>query len=253
MKQESLGIFVVAMVAVLFTGLVSAGDAKWVTDDDQTIEIHAHADAMFFGENGESFDLAELVDGENRTFGEGPKQITVTRVGDVVTIVRDESDANAKLEILCDTGRDTCKVITFDDDPEKVMIMVKKTRECVNGIGDCGDIDIAIDHIGEGGHAVIRTVKCGDAGDCRHFEKVVGGSELMAITDFEGEPHRKMMIIHSDEMHSDSVLLRCPEGDSKIHVDKEEAEDTFLCPKHSVAMVKQDGNSFIRKIKVERP
>ncbi len=251
MKQKSLGIFVVAMVAVLFTGLVSAGDGKWVTDEDQTIEIHAHAEAMFFGENGESFDLAELVDGENRTFGEGPKQITVTRVGDVVTIVRDESDERSKLEILCDTGRDTCKVITFEDDPEKVMIMVKKTRECVNGVGDCGDVDIEFDRIGEGGHAIIRTVKCGDVGDCRHFEKVVGGSELIAIHDFEGEPHRKMMIIHSHELDSDSVLLRCPEGDSRIHVDKAEAEDTFLCPKHSVPMVKAPQNTFIRKIHVK--
>ncbi len=37
MKQKSLGIFVVAMVAVLFTSLVSAGDAEWVTDEDQTL------------------------------------------------------------------------------------------------------------------------------------------------------------------------------------------------------------------------
>ena len=253
MKQKSLGIFVVAMVAVLLTGLLSAGDAKWVTDEDQTIEIHAHAEAMFFDENGESFDLAELADGETRSFGEGEKQVIVTRVGHVVTIVREESDERSKLEIQCDTGRDTCKVITFEDDPEKVMIMVKKTRECVNGVGDCGDVDIAIDHIGEGGRAIIRTVKCGDAGDCRHFEKVVGGPELIAIHDLEGVPHREMMIIHSGEMDSDSVLLRCPEGDSRIHVDRAEAEDTFLCPKHSVPMVKAPKNQFIRKIRVEQP
>ena len=151
MKQKSLGIFVVAMVAVLFTSLVSAGDAEWVTDENQTIEFHAHADAMFFDESGESFDLGELRDGETRTFGEGQKQVTVTRVGDVVTIVRDESGENFKTEIQCDTGRDTCQVITFSDDPEKVMIMIQKTRECVNGVGDCGDLDIAIGDIGEAG------------------------------------------------------------------------------------------------------
>ena len=251
MKQKSLGIFVVALVAVLCTGPVSAGCAEWVTDDDQTIEIHAHANAMFFDENGESFDLAELRDGETRTFGEGQKQVTVARVGDVVTIVRDESEEKSKLEIQCDTGRDTCKVITFSDDPEKVMIMIQKTRECVNGVGDCDDVDIAFDSIGEGGHAIIRTVKCNDAGDCEHFENVVGGSEVIAIGDYGGQPHHKMVIVHSDEMNSDSVLLRCPEGDSKIHVDKDEAADTFLCPKHSVPMV-QEENQFIRKIKVEQ-
>ena len=250
MKQKSLGIFVVLLVAVFFTGLVSAGGGEWVTDDDQTVEIHAHANAMFFDENGDSFDLAELQDGETRTFGEGRKQVTAARVGDVVTIVREESDEKSKLEIQCDTGKDTCQVITFSDDPEKVMIMVQKTRECVNGVGDC-DLDIAIDHIGEARHAVIRTVKCDDAGNCEHFEKVGGGAEVITIGDYEGQPH-KIMFVHADE-HGDQVLLRCPEGDSKIHVDKDEAKDTYLCPKHSVPMV-QDQNQFIRKIKVvEQP
>ena len=35
---------------------------------------------------------------------------------------------------------------------------------------------------------------------------------------------------------SDSVLLRCTEGDATITVKKEEAKDTFLCPKHSTPM-----------------
>ena len=38
------------------------------------------------------------------------------------------------------------------------------------------------------------------------------------------------------EFDSSKVHLRCPEGDSTIHVDKEEAGDVFLCPKHSVPM-----------------
>ena len=172
-------------------------------------------------------------------------------MGNVVTIVRDESDERSKLEIQCDTGRDTCKVITFGDDPEKVMVMIQKTRECVNGLGDCGDLDIDIDHIGESGHAIIRTVKCDDAGDCRHSEKVIGGNEIIAIRDFEGAPHHEMMIVHSG--NSDSVLLSCPEGDSRIHVDQAEAQDTFLCPKHSVPMVEASNKHFIRKIRVEHP
>lgn len=241
MKQKSLGIFAIAMVAVLFAGLVSAADAKWVTDDNQTIEIHAHADAMFFDEGGESFDLAELRDGETRTFGVGDKQVTVARTGDVVTIARDESDDGRVLEFQCDTGKDNCQVITFADNPEKVMIMIQKTRECINGVGDCGDLDIAIGDIGEARHAIIRTMKCGDAGSCQNFEKIIGGG-----------PHHKMMFIHADEQ-GDQVLLGCPEGDSKIHVTQEEAEDTFLCPKHSVPMVKQEMHHFIQKIQFDRP
>ena len=77
MKQKSLGILVVALVAVLFTGLVSAGDAQWVAKDGEMVELHAHANAMFISdEGGEPFDLAELRDGETRTFGEGQKQVT---------------------------------------------------------------------------------------------------------------------------------------------------------------------------------
>ena len=38
------------------------------------------------------------------------------------------------------------------------------------------------------------------------------------------------------ELHGDGVVLRCSEGDATITVDKEEAEETFLCPKHSTPM-----------------
>jgi hypothetical protein len=253
MKQKSWGVLGVAMVAMLFAGLVSAGDATWVAKDGETVELHAHAEAMFISdEGGETFDLAELRDGETRTFGDGDKQVTVTRAGDIVTIERDDTDEKSKLEILCNTGSDSCKVVTFDDDPEKVMIMVQKTRECVNGVGDCNDVDIAIGGLGDFGggahHAIIRTVKCDDAGECEELEEIVGGPEVIAIG--EGGPHRKMMIVHADE-HGDQVLLRCPEGDSRIHVGQEEADDTFLCPKHSVPMVKAEQNHFIKKIRVE--
>ena len=107
------------------------------------------------------FDLADLRDGETRTFGEGDKLVTVTREDDIVTIVRAESGEERKLEINCQIDKDTCQVMTFEDEPEKVMIIVKKTRECVHGEGDCGAaIDVHVDDLdfGEGSHAIIRKV-----------------------------------------------------------------------------------------------
>lgn len=247
--KQILGVFVLALAAVLLAAPLVAGEGEWVTDDHQTIAIHAVHDAMFFGEGGETFDLSDLRDGETRTFGEGAKQITVDRLGDVVTIVREESGDEGKLEILCDAGKDTCQVITFEKDPEKVMIMIKKTRHCINDVGDCDGMNLTIDSIAGAGHAIIKTVKCNDAGECEHFENVIGGPASVEIHEFKGGPHHNMMFI--SDGHADEVLLSCPEGDSRIHVGLEEAEDTFLCPKHSVPMVKATQNTFIRKIHIK--
>ena len=64
---------------------------------------------------GQTFDLADLVDGETRIFGEGEKQVTVTRVGDVVSIDRAEHGESHKLELKCDVSQDSCQIITFEE------------------------------------------------------------------------------------------------------------------------------------------
>ncbi len=169
-------------------------------------------------------------------------------------IERVESDA-ANLELKCTIGRDTCQVVTFEDDPEKVMIVVKKTRECVNGIGDCDAmIDVELESLEDGGnvHAIVKKVQCDDAGNCEEFENVIGSSEMKIITDLHhGGPHENVMVLRTDELGGDQVMLRCPEGDSTVRVDLEEAEDTFLCPKHSLKMEKSSG-PMIHKIRVKQ-
>ena len=133
------------------------------------------------------------------------------------------------------------------------MIMISKTRKCVNGEGDCAEAEVNVDHIGHGAHAVVRQVKCDGDGNCEHFVNSHGTADVIAIQDFVGgSDSGNNVIIRSGMIDSDQVRLACPEGDSSIQVDLDEADDTFLCPKHSVAMEKQQaGNVFIRKIHID--
>ena len=75
------------------------------------------------------------------------------------------------------------------------------------------------------------------------------------ITDgeFDGDTivvgdHAKgdMVFISTD----DKITLRCPEGDTTMRVEKTEAEDVFLCPKHSVPLEKVKTKGRVHEIKV---
>jgi hypothetical protein len=175
-------------------------------------------------------DLSELADGETRVFGAGDKQVTVERNGDEVTITREKRGEETR-SFTCRIDRDSCKVLTFEDDPAKVMIVMEKSRECHDGVGDCA-VEVEADAIAVDGAQVLvkKFVDCDSQqdDDCAKLVDVI----------VEAHPHHG----HHGEMRvrhlgaSDDVLLRCPEGDALLHVDKEEAEDTFLCPKHSVPM-----------------
>jgi hypothetical protein len=214
-------------VVVAAISVAGAGEDKtWVTAEDRTIVLDGK-DAVF-GEGAEVLNVADLRDGESRTVGSGEKQVTVSRTGDNVTIRRDANGGDGRMEIDCDVTRDSCKIMTIAGDPEKVMIMVEKTRECVNGVGDCGNV--AHVDVAEGGkhHVVIRKVKCDDAGNCNEVHEVVGGVAVQA----DG-PHAVFVRKAFDDS---KVHLACPEGDATLHVDQEEAEDVFLCPKHNVPL-----------------
>jgi hypothetical protein len=246
MKQTLSGIAGVALAIAFAAGLAWAGDGEWVSKEGNA--FHFKGESHFFSdEDMESFDLADLRDGETRTFGEGEDQVTVSRQGDEVTIIRPASDDKRIVDVTCSVDRDTCKILTTSDDPEKIMIMIQKTRRCENGEGDC-DIDVhAMGHgHGEGVHGVVikKMVHCDDEGNCtedvmEHAPHDIiieslglepgDGEHVMVMA---GEPGQ-MKFIHAD---SDQVTLRCPEGDAKLHVGNDEADDVFLCPKHSVPM-----------------
>jgi hypothetical protein len=252
MKRTS-EVLVTALAALLFGSTTLPGaDGTWVTAGGRTLDVHAARGMHFVAEEGgEAFDLSELRDGETRTFGQGAKQLTAQRVGDVVTLTRSPEGDGKALEITCNVPRDACSIVTFDDEPEKVMIVIEKRHECVNGAGDCdGAIDVSVDHPSAGGtelHAVVHRVECDEAAGCAELEEVIGhGSGGIQIFDDAGTGGSgKVMIVRSGGAAEGQVLLRCPEGDATLHVAADEADDSFLCPKHSVRL-ERAGASLIR-------
>jgi hypothetical protein len=265
-----LGLAVLLSLALV---VAVAGDKQvWVSDDGDHHDIHGNV--MFIGEDGEAFDLSDLADGESRVFGSGDKQVTATRDGDVATITREPSGDESSMEITCHLDRDTCKIMTDDGDPEKVMIVIKKVRECVDGEGDCAvDVDLMdVGVFGDDAHTITirKSINCDDEGNCTEDVSHVGGVhgeghaliEVNAGTGPDGEvivigeggnwvgAHAAgdMVFISGD----DKVSLRCPEGDTTMRVDKDEAEEIFLCPKHSLPMEKVETKGRVHEIKVKK-
>lgn len=264
---------ILSLVVVLGLALVAAvaGEKNvWVTDDGDHHNLHGNV--MFIGEDGDAFDLSDLADGETRVFGTGEKQVTVTRDGDEATIVREASGDESGMEITCQLDRDTCKIMTDDGDPEKIVIMIQKTRECVDGEGDCiHDIDLMdVGVFGDDVHTIMirKTVECDDEGNCTEDVSHMGhphaeghaviemitdgehGGEVVVIGEggnWVGDHAMGNMIFISKD---DKVTLRCPEGDTTMRVEKTEADDVFLCPKHSVPLEKAKPNQRVHEIKV---
>jgi hypothetical protein len=260
-----VGYLTLAAVLVMTT-VAAAGDNHWVSEDGETHAPHPGDDMLFIEDDAEVFNLADLADGETRVFGEGDRQVTVSRNGDVATISRPATDDDRKLDIECHLDSDVCEVTTFDGDSRRVMIMIQKTRECIDGEGDCDhaasalafgeasgqitlhktiackehddDCEATIQHLslGEGpGHATIVIERDGDAGAMTQDVFLMaepGSGEVMIIKD-------------------DKATLRCPEGDVTMRVEREEKQDVFLCPKHSVPLEPVKAEKRVRKIRVK--
>lgn len=281
MKRLIQGFALASLVLVLAAGSTPAGEGTWVSGSGKVHAIHG-GNAVFVSEdNAERFDLSDLADGETRTFGAGPRAVTVSRSGDVATITRSGSgDDVSAIDITCQLNDDTCTVLTFPDDPEKVMVAIEKERICVNGEGDC-DFTFVDGH--GGGHIVVD-IDC-DGDDCgefhtAHLKRLEELHDIFTVeTAGDGDDPSRIVIrsiggganednvfvtkvgassfggVHRIRaLHGDSVMLVCSEGDATIMVKKDEADDTFLCPKHSTPMeqVKRHG-SDVRVIRTGEP
>ncbi len=206
------------------------------------------ADGEFrFIEKGDTVDLSELAEGETREFGSGEHRLVATRSGDVVSLSRPDADGERTIDISCTIGQDTCEVITAGDD-DHVMVKIQKTRVCSGDDCDGAEIEVmalaggpgihAIGgaHGGHGGHGVhemrhvvIDRSECDDDNEeCNSFtwSSDSPGGSMVFITD-DGHP----TLIGGDQ-----TVLSCPEGDATLTVAKDEADETFLCPKHSVPL-----------------
>jgi len=282
MKRLIQGFALACLVLVLAAGSTQAGERKWVSKSGNVHAIHGGNAVFVSADDAERFDLSDLSDGETRTFGTGARAVTVSRSGDVATITRTGSgDDVSAIEITCQLGDDTCTVLTFPNEPEKVMVAIEKVRTCANGVGDC-DFSFGAGH-GEG--HVIVDIDC-DGDDCNefhtmHLEGLSGLHDAFTVeTAGDGDEVSRIVIRRIGDpgakednvfvtsvgasafgglheilaLSGDNVMLRCSEGDATIMVEKEEAEDTFLCPKHSTPMEQVKGHgSGVRVIRTGGP
>jgi hypothetical protein len=180
---------------------------------------------MVVGGNDQKVDLNDLYDGETRVFGEGEHQLTATRKGDVVILNNAGESDNQELVLECQLDTDKCTIITGADD-NRTMVMIRKTAECEDG-QDCMKMEhnIRVHEMHGGAHGVWIS----DDGD----QEVLSIGDGPNVFAFRG---------------SSKTMLRCPEGDTTMSVDKAEAEDTFLCPRHSVPLEKLSGPEGLHEI-----
>ena len=270
MKQGSrIKLAVIATVVLAVGAAWAAGGGTWVSKDGNRFVVDGR-DALFH-EKGTEFPLQSLAEGETRVIGAGERAITVSRRGDQVTISRAGADNRERLEMTCTLGRDDCRIVTFDDDPEKILVVVQKQLTCEDGVGDCADVDVMAlgghfqgDWVStahaEGGAHVIRiqkSVECDDDGNCEAADELIQDGEgvhdvmIRALGDVHTIDHAGAMVfLHKDD---GKVTLRCPEGDTTMRVETEEAGDVFLCPKHSTPMEQAKGPARVhRRIKLGR-
>ena len=92
----------------------------------------------------------------------------------------------------------------------------------------------------------MRKIKCDEEGNCEELEDMHHGGEVEVVADIHHGGHGNVMIFRSDELDG-KVMLRCPEGDATVAVEQDEAEDVFLCPKHSIPMEKAPAKKLIRE------
>jgi hypothetical protein len=132
MKLNRKHFLALLTVFVLVGGAAAlAGGGTWVSKDDDHLH-NIHGDFAFFPDGATELNVADLADGETRIVGEGAKQVTVSREGDAITIRRSNPAEDADIiDIVCQAGKDTCKILTIDEDPEQVVVVIQKIRTCI--------------------------------------------------------------------------------------------------------------------------
>lgn len=184
---------------------------------------------------GNDVDLKGLKDGETREFGEGKGKVTATREGDVINL----------------------KIAGRDGDDEVLELKV----------GDTGTMIMSIDGDKDASKVIIRS----ESKDGDHVEKDVRiikkgwTDEDKNVFIMDGDDEHGAIFIHKDEdmdehgakvielrVDSDKVTFRCPKGDTTMRLDKAEADGSFNCPLHSVALEKVEHGEGMRTMVIKK-
>lgn len=264
MKTKIMATIAGALVTAAAWAVVTAGTRVRVGDGR---EDRTRAPRLVLEEGGESFNLTDLKDGETRTLGEGAKQVKVSRQGDTATIERPARGDERELSISCRLSSDTCEVVTFDNEPEKLLVVVQKERECINGEGDCEtDVELT-DGFTAGARVIIeKRVQCDEAGNCHETEDIRHGGlgsgpgivrikhlgkpgEVESIVTVAGDDASGIVSVED----GNSIALRCPEGDTTMRVPEEEGDRAYTCPRHNVPLEKVTARSRVLRMKMREP
>ncbi|MFN7974955.1 MAG: hypothetical protein U0166_21820 [Acidobacteriota bacterium] len=175
-------------------------------------------------------DLKKLADGETKTYGDGDHKITATRHGDKIDITLPEKDGKEH-KMTVDVKDGDAMVMTLEDgkdgDAQVHKVIVKKTGKGTE------DVDVLSSGVLVGDGALV--VKTGDGDDERVVVKKIVGDASLDLGDLD-----------------DMTILRCPEGDTTMRVDKGDENALFTCPKHGKALEKVEGGKGFKTIVVTK-
>jgi hypothetical protein len=218
-------------------------------------------------------DLAQMKDGETRTFGEGKAQITASRRGDDIEITLPAEDGKTPRTLTCKAGDQHCFVMAHDELGHGTVMVMRAagdgaSNEAFSWSGgdggtwtdesgktmvlhsDGGEHEIRIVAEADGEPGTVKVIRV-DAGDGEPGEVKVyamDGDDTEGFKMLSGSSDAPQMI----RIEVKGTMLHCPEGDATLHV--EEGDDAvYLCPKHNVAMEKGGPlKTFERHIEVHQ-
>jgi hypothetical protein len=171
--------------------------------------------------DGEKFDLADLYDGETRTFGYGENEIVATRIDDVVKITFGDVDAERTFECQVDSG--TC-IVMVPEDGEGKHVIIMKSSEGDYGVGE--DVMIMATSFGDAGRNAFFIGEDGGA-----FELHLDGDQNTWVSEDGADRHLIRV------MGESGTTLRCPEGDTTMRLKTDEQDEgPYYCPKHNIEM-----------------
>ena len=199
----------------------------------------------------QKFNLADLANGESRTFGEGDQAITATRYGDDIEVTyQGKKGENKKQTLHCTVGKDTCYAMTLTDEGKGHVVMLSQTATS----GQKGQLKEVKKIVLTGGDTDGKSlmVFAGDGECCAGTgAMVVGdGSGMSWVTaTSDSEPGVQVMELHEEG----TTLLKCPKGDATLILHKgEENSGPYFCPKHNLQMEVVKAPVILKKIEVHK-
>jgi len=184
----------------------------------------AHASDM-----PQTINLADLADGETRTFGEGDHAVTITRKGDelILTVRSEKGEKTLHFTV----GKDSESVMTLDGEGESRLVVMTRSGHS----GDDEDTFFITAGADDSGHVTIHGA----------------GPDAVITTDAVAGSGKGMKVIRIGA--EGGAVLRCPEGDATLVLKKgEEKTGPYFCPRHNLQMEPSKDPVVIKELKIDR-